>query len=262
MPCAPGHDIWALHARHPRADEAKTRGVLPRRLGRNGASSGVRREGAVVEPAAGRRVQHGAVACRAVRRRHAPARRGRFHQHPPGNGARGPERFPVVADPRAPARELVAEMRLVEVGLHHPHPLPGYVELLGDDEGQRGLHALADLRILGGDRDSAIGGNLDEGPERCAGRRQLRCDRGGEGGAHRAWQGDADQEPACGGRAHLHELAAAHHVVSSAARWTAARIRWYVPQRQRLPERATSIWASVGRGVARSRAAAAMICPA
>src|SRR5205823_11401957 len=45
-----------------------------------------------------------------------------------------------------------------------------------------------------------------------------------------------------------------------AARWMAARMRWYVPQRQMLVI-AVSMSASVGCGVFASSAAAAMICP-
>ena len=43
--------------------------------------------------------------------------------------------------------------------------------------------------------------------------------------------------------------------------WMAARTRCWVPQRHRCPDMAASICASVGRGVARSRATAPMICP-
>ena len=257
--CAPGDDPGVLHSRHPRAHEPIARGILARRLGRDGAAGGVRRERAVVGPAAARRMLDDAVGGGAVLRCHAPARRRRLDQHPPGDGARGPERLPVVADPGAAAGELVAESRLVEIALDHPDPFPGHVELFGDDQWQRGLHALADLRILGDDRDPAVRSDLDEGAKRRTGYRRSRSGRGGEGAAQPARQGDGHQEPARGGGTRLHEFAAAHHVVSSAARWIADRMRWYVPQRQRLPESASSICASVGRGVARSSAAAAMI---
>jgi hypothetical protein len=52
----------------------------------------------------------------------------------------------------------------------------------------------------------------------------------------------------------------ARHVLL-AARWMARRIRWYVPQRQMLPDIAPSISASLGRGVCASSAAADMSCP-
>jgi hypothetical protein len=38
-------------------------------------------------------------------------------------------------------------------------------------------------------------------------------------------------------------------------------MRWYVPQRQMLPDIAASMSASLGFGFAESRAAADMICP-
>ena len=78
------------------------------------------------------------------------------------------ESVEVLAHGGAAARELVA-VAAVEIGLHHPHPLPGHVELLGHDEGQGRLHPLPDLGILGRDGDAAIGTDLDEGAERAAG---------------------------------------------------------------------------------------------
>ena len=47
--------------------------------------------------------------------------------------------------------------------------------------------------------------------------------------------------------------------MSSAARWMALRMRGYVPQRQRLPDMATSMSASVGEGLRASSAVADMI---
>src|SRR5438552_1462778 len=55
-------------------------------------------------------------------------------------------------------------------------------------------------------------------------------------------------------------LAPAVATFMPAAMWTAARIRWYVPQRQMLVID-SSMSASVGFGFLRSSAAAAMICP-
>src|SRR5438094_8542315 len=49
--------------------------------------------------------------------------------------------------------------------------------------------------------------------------------------------------------------------IEDAARWMALRMRWYVPQRQMLPLRASSMSASVGLGFLESSAAADMICP-
>ena len=50
-------------------------------------------------------------------------------------------------------------------------------------------------------------------------------------------------------------------VVPVAACLIAARMRTYVPQRQRLPDIAVSISASVGEGFCASSAVALMICP-
>jgi hypothetical protein len=48
---------------------------------------------------------------------------------------------------------------------------------------------------------------------------------------------------------------------SSAALWTAFRMRTYVPHRQMFPDNAASISASLGAGLDANSAAADMICP-
>src|SRR5438093_12967406 len=90
----------------------------------------------------------------------------------------------------------------------------------------------------------------------------------------------ADQQsPACR-HTQLQELAARHFAgnawlarfaerihrppplaIISAARWTARRIRGYVPQRQMLPVSASSMSSSVGLGISLSSTAALIICP-
>ena len=83
---------------------------------------------------------------------------------------------------------------------------------------------------------------------------------------------EAEHQPAACGSGRLHELAArevgschdrrpSHRLAFLAARWTACRIRWYVPQRQILPESAASISRSDGSRRLDSKAAADMICP-
>src|SRR5439155_8855504 len=78
-------------------------------------------------------------------------------------------------------------------------------------------------------------------------------------------------QPAAGEQAGVEEVATAEvedlahlappFAASSAAAWIALRIRGYVPHRHRLPDMASSMSASVGRGVSRSSTAAAMIWP-
>ena len=62
-------------------------------------------------------------------------------------------------------------------------------------------------------------------------------------------------------RAGAHLEASAPWASNSAARWMPARMRVYVPQRQRFPAMASSMSWSVGRGLRASSAAAAMIWP-
>src|SRR3989441_12847816 len=85
-----------------------------------------------------------------------------------------------------------------------------------------------------------------------------------------AWYHEADHQAARDERAGLEEFTAGRSghgfhdtppFASVAARCTAARMRWYVPQRQMFPVIAASMSASVGAGLAASRAAADMICP-
>ena len=54
---------------------------------------------------------------------------------------------------------------------------------------------------------------------------------------------------------------AAPPLAISAARWMARRMRGYVPQRQRLPDMASSMSASVGLAFIASRHAADISCP-
>ena len=51
---------------------------------------------------------------------------------------------------------LAAVLGGVHVALHDAHVLPVDVEFLGDQHRQRGLDALADLGVLGGDGDLAV----------------------------------------------------------------------------------------------------------
>lgn len=92
---------------------------------------------------------------------------------------------------------------------------------------------------------------------------------GGGGGAlgdHRHQAAACERDGECTCRRCCKKLAALHGVVPPAAGcpaawWMAARTRCWVPQRHRWPDMAASICASLGRGVARSRATAPMIWP-
>ena len=83
-------------------------------------------------------------------------------------------------------------------------------------------------------------------------------------------QPEPDDEPGADGEPALEQRAAArprvrgHHApprASAAARWMAARIRWYVPQRQMFPAMAASMSSSVGFVFWARRAAADMSWP-
>jgi hypothetical protein len=133
-------------------------------------------------------------------RRHVPALRRRRNEHLATRRPDPPKRIVIGRGGIAAARMLATEGRLIEGRLLDPHVLPGDIQLLGDDHGQHGAHALANLRILGQDRDDPVRRYADIGGDGGAalGRRfrQIRENRiEGEPSA----QGDAGfQESAAG----------------------------------------------------------------
>ena len=89
-----------------------------------------------------------------------PGLRGGGDEHLAAGGADLAQGIPVDGRGGAAAGALRAVLRFVEVGLLDLDVLPIDVELVGDDHGEMGLDALADLGILGDDGDDAVGVNL------------------------------------------------------------------------------------------------------
>ncbi len=92
---------------------------------------------------------------------HVPGLRGRGDEHGAGCRAHLAHRQPVRRSSRAAAGDLAAVLRGIHVGLLDLYILPIDVEFVGDQHGQHGSDALADLGILGHDGDGAIRGDLN-----------------------------------------------------------------------------------------------------
>ena len=216
---AAGDDRVGIGAANPGADQPVLRCLLERNLCRCLQARRLRGQVSVGCPAAGSRVDDHGRFGPAGGRLDPPARGGRGDEQVPGDRPGLPQSVPVLAHRRASARELVA-VPGIEPGLPHEHPLPGHVELLGHDHRQARLHPLPDLRVLGDDGNGAIRPDLDECAERLARGRRRR-----QRSPQTARQEHGNGQAARRGRAHLHEVSAAHQALSVAARWIAARIR-------------------------------------
>ena len=261
---------------------------LPRRDGLAGRGLGQR----PVSGAPAGRAMHDLVVLRLdFGHGHAPAGGRRRFQH--GARGRAAAAHGVEEVPRA-ARAvgvLVAEALLVAGRLHHAHALPVGFELVGDDHRHARAHALPHLGPMAHDRHRAVLGDGHEHqrvvapairhavravlPRRILGARGGRESRGEHEPAQR---GHPLEKPAPAhvgqhqrslerglARRRGHRIAPRVHAAPPcrlAVRLTAARMRTYVPQRQMLPLRASSMSASVGLGLRLSSAVAAMICPA
>jgi hypothetical protein len=156
-----GRDPDDVVVRHPRAENPEVVHALERDLVGRLNCSGVGRQLAVVETPSRRRVNHDPVVRVAGRGVDFPASRRGGHERVPRGRADTPQYRPVRAHARASARELVAES-LIERRLHDANLMPRHVELFGDDHRQRRLGACADLGVLRGDGDDAVGLDLDE----------------------------------------------------------------------------------------------------
>ena len=110
-----------------------------------------------VSGAIARGVHHAAGAGGQLRFGHIPGLRGRGDEQLPSGGAHPAQRVPIGRRGRAAAGALRAVLGFVEVGLLDLDVLPIDVQLIGDDHGQMGLDALADLGILGHDGHDAVG---------------------------------------------------------------------------------------------------------
>ena len=204
-----------------------------------------------------------------------PALRGRRYQH-------GTRRRPSLTElvkrrpcAGAAASHLHVEHRMVIDGVHRrrlkPHLCPVRVELVRQDHRQRGENALSHLRVVHDYGDRIVGADAHERVGRESRRlrhwlhaRQIKADQQSPACRHTQLQEIAARHFA--GNARLGRLAEHIHrppplAIISAARWTARRIRGYVPQRQMLPVSAWSMSSSVGLGISLRSTAALIICP-
>ena len=117
----------------------------------------------VLEAAAARAVMHRTGMRLTLALRNAPRLRGRRDEHRPRRRADAPHRQPVCRRRCTPAGPLVLELLRVERRLFDAPVFPVDVQLLGDEHWQHRLDALADLRVLGDDRDDAGRRDTNEG---------------------------------------------------------------------------------------------------
>src|SRR6266704_2263292 len=167
------------------------------------------------------------------------------------------------------------EYRMVIDGINRrwlkAHFGPISIEFIREDHRQRGKDSLTHLRVVHDHCDRIVGADTHKRIGRKCRRLRLWL---------HARQIKADQQsPACR-HTQLQEIAARHFAgktrlarfgerihrppplaIISAARWTARRIRGYVPQRQILPVSASSMSSSVGLGISLRSTAALIICP-
>jgi hypothetical protein len=191
--------------------------------------------------------------------RNAPRPRGGLLEHRARGGAGHAHRLVEVPD-RTGAVGVLRAVLLVANGLDDLHARPVGVEFVGHDQRQRRPRARAHLRPVRDDLHEAVGqdGEIDArlpGPLR---QRVLREDR--QRHEPRAEHERAGRRGAAE-KGSTREDAAHARLPAACASLIAARMRWYVPQRHRMPSMYDSIWASVALGREVSSAAACMIWP-
>ena len=193
-------------------------------------------------------MRHRAVLGAACRGVGAPGLRGGGDEHGPRGRAGLAQDVPRRAYAGAAAGRHAARPagRILRDGADL-HLGPIGVQLFGDQHRQRGVIPLAHFGLVDRQRHDVICADLEP--------------RVGRKRRHPAAVGDSesDDEPGTNCPGDLKKVAPFHQA-SFAARWIAARMRWYVPQRQMLLI-AASISTSVGCGVRLSNAAAAMSWP-
>src|SRR5260370_30422092 len=109
---------------------------------------GLLRERAVGESAFGGLVDHAARGSCAFGFGHGPGLRGGGDEHLAAGGAYAAERIPVDGRGGAATGALRAIFGFIEVGLFDADIAPVDVEFVGDNHGQGGFYALANLTIL------------------------------------------------------------------------------------------------------------------
>lgn len=263
-----GDNVRVVVARHTPPDELEILGVFEfDRLGiRNGKVGGIGDEFAVTELFRRiRRMQHKASFCPAGVGRDIPAAGRRLDQHGARGGTGPPQRFPG-PQTAAAAGALKSIARWVKRCRLHGNLLPVRIQFFGYQHGQAGTYALPHFGLVDSDENAPIRANGHEG---------IGSEHRGGGIRRRPHPVRLDVAAKCQGhpgqRRPGQKLASGkvdnqrHDRFSPfcnvVARCTAARIRWYVPHRQRFPAMALAMSSSVGLGLAASSAAAAMTCP-
>src|ERR1019366_4056947 len=214
----------------------------------------------------------------AFRRWNVPLLGGRSDQHQ----ARGSAGFPHGAEEvpdRLRAVGILTAVAGIGDGLFDPDPFPIGIQFVRDHPGKRRAGPLPHLRTMSDDDHAAVrldpkvhaglpgrpvlpglrrldargaraehqGPSRERGPQEIAATRQVDPIRANRPVA--AYFTGAAKWIVC------------FHAFTPAASLIACRIRWYVPQRHRLPSMAASISWSVGFGFCFSNAAACMIWP-
>ena len=166
---------------------------------------------------AGGRMRDDARVHRDLRRRHLPTLRGRGHQHGARGGAGPTQLLPGIGDRAAAAGALrrpegqIVVARGVGRGGLDADLRPVGVQLLGEQGRETRVGALAELDVLGDDRDGVVRRDPHEGVRREYPRRGRVAL--GEGPV----QPHADQEAHPDGGAALEESSAARHHKARAA---------------------------------------------
>ena len=120
-----------------------------------------------VAEAAAVRMEDFALPGDTVVHRDRPLVRGRGHQHLPGGRADRAQQVPAMAETAAAAGQLGVPLRVLEGlrGQRHfdLHPFPGTVQFVGNDHGNAGVGALAEVGLPDPDRHRLVGADLQEG---------------------------------------------------------------------------------------------------
>ena len=162
---AAGNDIRTVDEAHlALADIAELVGLLQlqRCTQRHAQARRGLRELAIAELSVGRSMQNLVVNRLHLVHRHAPRGGRRLHEHLARSGAGAAHRSEEVAHAARAIGVLVAEARLVGVGLLHSHALPVGLELIGEHHRQTGAYALPHFLAVADDRHGAIGRDVDE----------------------------------------------------------------------------------------------------
>ncbi|MCG3189220.1 MAG: hypothetical protein LKCHEGNO_01507 [Burkholderiaceae bacterium] len=159
---------------------------------------------AIAQAAAARCVVNGALGRGEFGHRRAPALRGGGQQHRARAGAGLAQRHPGLRHRQRAAGELRAVDQVDRRLLHH-HVGPARVQLLGEDQPERGLDVLADLGVLRVQRDATVGRDAHVGARAEGLRGACRRLRAGAG---RCTGADGEQQPAADAGSETHEAAA------------------------------------------------------